>query len=392
VRDTKKKGKGKNMNQDDSFSIVEPGAVGINPDSLQNVLSFITNEIASGTIPGAALAATRDGKLFIGQTWGTYANTEGTGKLFDTSVLNMFYSFTKVITATIVVMAQQDGLLDYDTPISHYIPGFTGGGKEPITLRHLLTHSAGIPNAPIMPVYTGEQWEQAVAALCTCNTEWQPGSRTYYHGASGMMLAAEVVRRVSGNKPWNDIVHQRLLDPLGMRDTYFTFPPAEKKVALTPQPKTFPCPLDTEHFAFFGHPAGGAVGTVQDMLRLLNLHLNKGSWKGKTLIQPGAFADMHRVQYEKEISAALKAGRTPDHEYWALGWLTRGDTQEGWFGFGNVASEQSFGHAGIDTVIGIADPQRDLALAFVTTASPATAETTVRLRNTVTNLVMKSVS
>jgi CubicO group peptidase (beta-lactamase class C family) len=370
---------------------VEPEQVGVSPEALQRAVEFVTQEWDANTFPGAALVATRGGRKFLEKYWGTCAGPERADMPYDGSVYNMMYSFSKVITATVVVMAHQDGLLEYDEPVCKYIPEFVGGGKERITVRHLLTHAAGLTKAPSDPVSTEEQWKTAIARLCAMEVEWEPGTRTGYHAVSGMLLAADIVRRVSGGKPWNDICQERLFQPLGAGFT-FGLPRADAPMAITPVPKSFPCPVDAGHFGFLGHPSGGAFARTDDMLRLLNLHLNGGKWNGKTLIQPDAFDEMHRVQYQPEIDAALAAGENPKHEYWGLGWLLRGATNEGWFGFGNVASPQTFGHAGIDTVIGLADPANDVALVFLTTGSPAEAAATTRVRNGVTNRVMAAVT
>jgi CubicO group peptidase (beta-lactamase class C family) len=364
-----------------------PEDVGVSSPRLQEALDFLTKEYETKTFPGAALVATRGGRKFVEKYWGTYASPEKEGVPFDGSVQCVLYSFSKAITATVAVMTHQDGLIDYDAPVSRYIGEFVGGGKEKITVRHLLTHAAGIPNAPLDPVYTEEQWKTAIGNLCKLEIEWEPGSKTAYHGVSGMLLVAEVVRRVSNGKPWNDICRERLFDPLGA-GFVFGMPRADCPVAIVPPPKTLPTPIDVEHIRFLGHPSGGVFGRPHDILKLLNLHLNKGIWNSKTLIKPDALAEMHRIQYQKEIDAALASGENPKHEYWGLGWNLRGATNESWFGFGSVASSRSFGHAGIDTVIGVADPERDIALAFLTTASPGEAANTMRLRNTVTNKVM----
>jgi len=176
-------------------------------------------------------------------------------------------------------------------------------------------------------------------------------------------------------------------------DVDFTFevPSPSGQVALTPQPSELPCAIEGNPFACLGHPAGGCFGRAEDILRLLNLHLNDGVWKGKRLIEKAELAEMHRVQYATEIEVALAEGRAQMHEFWALGWLTRGTTTSGWFGFGDTVSPRAFGHAGINTVIGVADPETDLALVFLTTNSPKSDPETVRLRDTVTNLVAKAV-
>ena len=100
---------------------------------------------------------------------------------------------------------------------------------------------------------------------------------------------------------------------------------------------------------------------------------------------------MHTVQYAREIQAALDRGEQPKHENWAVGWLLRGEAPgggSGWFGFRDQNNPAIFGHAGIDTVIGVADPSTDVAFMFNTTRSPKSAEETVRLRNEVTNRIL----
>jgi CubicO group peptidase (beta-lactamase class C family) len=206
------------------------------------------------------------------------------------------------------------------------------------------------------------------------------------------LLVADVVRRVSGNKPWSDICSERVFVPL--ETDGFTLAPdiSRSTVAVVPPPKSYPCPADKEHFPFLGHPSGGAHGRPRDILKLLNMNLNGGVWKGKVLLKPDTLAEMHRIQYQAQIDEAIKAGRTPVHEYWGLGWLHRGDAKESWFGFGNETSPETFGHAGIDTVIGVADPKQGIALAFLTSASPGDAAATMRLRNGVTNRIMQALT
>lgn len=374
----------------EALATVAPEAVGVDPALLQQAVDFVSETVAAKTVPGAALVATRGGRIFLEKYWGVCSGVDRDGVPYDGNTQNFVYSFSKAVTATVVVMAHQDGLVDYDAPVMKYIPEFTGGGKEAVTVRHVLTHSAGLTAAPVAPVLGEDEWKAAMAALCAMDTEWEPGSRTGYHGVSGMLIAADIVRRVSGNRPWNDLCRERLFDPLGA-DLTFAPPRADAPLAVVPPPKTHPWPVDTKHMPFLGHPSGGAVARPSGMLRLLNLHLAGGVWNGKQLIQPAALAEMHRVQYQAEIDAALRDGKTPKHEYWGLGWLLRGTTTEGWFGFGNIASPRTFGHAGIDTVIGVADPGRDTALVFLTTASPGESANTMRLRNTVTNRVMAAV-
>jgi CubicO group peptidase (beta-lactamase class C family) len=358
--------------------------------------SFIKAEVESGGVPGAAVVASKNGKTEHRKLYGSYCSLTRRDEPLGVSVLHPFFSFSKLVSATVVVMAHDASLIDYDKPVQTYIPEFKGGGKDGITLRHLLSHSAGIPTANLGPVYTEDGWRAALNTVCGLQSEWEPGSRTAYHALTGLFVAAEAVRRVSSGRPWAQICCERLFDPLGAKTLTFGVPHREAPVALTPQPpvdKPQPTTLE-QHFAFLGHPAGGCLGTLDDALKVLQLHLNDGMWEGQRLISSKALAEMHTVQYAAEIREARDAGKAPVHEPWGLGILLRGEGPKAgghdWFGFRDQTSPTIFGHAGIDTFIGVGDPSTGKALVFVTTNSPKSAERTVALRNGVTNRVFEA--
>ncbi|MGV3607022.1 MAG: serine hydrolase domain-containing protein [Planctomycetaceae bacterium] len=363
----------------------------VDPGKLPAIQEFLDSELKKGSYPGAGIIASHNGKVFFESYVGTYHNLLGEDKPFGADVRSIFYSYTKGVSATIVMTAVQDGLIDLDTPVATYIPEFAKNGKDKITLRHLMTHSAGIPSAPspFKPLRNEDEWKGAVQTVCDAKLEWAPGSQTAYHG-SNMIIPAEVVRRKLDNKPWPQIARERLFDPIGAKGIAYALPEDKSLVSVAPEGVKS---ADGMHALVPGHPAGGCIGTISDGLRVLQLHLNHGTWEGKTVLKPAAWEEMHKVQYAKEIEAA---GKTPKHEAWAIGWLTRGDGParggSGWFGFRDQKSPQIFGHAGIDTIIGVADPATNVALMFVTTRSPKSNEDATRLRNTATNLVMASVS
>lgn len=359
-------------------------------DRWKETFSFLDAQQAEGVFPGAVLLASQNGKMVVERCQGTYCALTRRDAPLQPDVLHPLYSFSKLVTSTVVMLAVQDGLVALDAPAATYVPEFTGGGKEKITLRHLLCHAAGIPNAPLGAALTEEEWKRGVASVCAAKTEWEPGSRTAYHGLTGHFMAAEAVRRKSGGKPWDALCRERLFQPLGAKSLTFALPADDAPVALTPQPKELPKTLRA-HFQFAGHPAGGCFGTAADALKVLQLHLNAGKWRGKQLLSPATVQEMHRLQFATEIEAARAAGKAPTHEPWGLGMLVRGPGPKAgghdWFGFRDQTSPTVFGHAGIDTVIGVADPAGNRALVFITTASPPSAEKTVALRNGVTNRV-----
>ncbi len=370
------------------FVMASPESHGMDPGRLAKAYAFIEDELAAKSFPGATLAVTRNGALVGHRYWGACSTVGDANAPFGPRKYSILYSFTKAISMTVVAMLHDDGLLDFDAPVRAYIPAFTGGGKDGITLRHLLTHSAGLPGLGPAPVYTKEQWEAAVELCCAAEVEWEPGSRTAYHGTSGLFIAAEAARRVVDDRPpWHELCRQRLFEPLGAARFTGRIPDDPAAVAITPPPETPATTLDETLVALIGHPAGGFLGTPLEMLQLLNLYLDGGVWNGERLLAADTVDETLRIQYGDAIAAARQQGEGPAHEPWGLGWLVRGDEGPGWFGLGTVTSPRTFGHAGINTVIGVADPELRLALAFLTTAPPPTDEDTIRIRNRVTDLV-----
>ncbi len=361
---------------------------------LDRSIAFINERIAAGDAPGAVLVVSDQGRIVCRHVFGSYCGLPGRSIPLTLDVLHPTYSYGKLISSTVLQIARQEGVFEWDRPVSDYIPEFRGGGKEAIIMRHLVTHSAGIPSVPMGPVRTRDEWNAAVKAACDAATEWTPGSRCYYHALSGHLVAAEVVLRRTHAPDWQTYCEQKLFRPIGAKSITFRVPSDATPTAITPQPKDIPSSLK-DAYGLAGHPAGGAFSTAEDAWKVLQLHLNGGIWRGKRLLQPEMLNEMHTVQYQREIDVARRQKRQPAHEPWGLGILLRGADPAGgnaWFGFRDQNSPGIFGHAGINTVIGVADMNTNRALFFATTGSPATDEITIELRNGVTNRVMEDLT
>ena len=362
--------------------------------AFEEVQAFVMRNIDEKVVPGAALIVSRGTEVVYEKAWGTYCSRTEKEAPLDASVVHTFFSYSKIIGATVLATLVQEGKLSWDTPIADQIPEFGARGKEKITLRHLLSHSAGIPNVPIGSVETEAKWDQAVQAICEAATEWEPGSRSQYHGLTGQLIAAEAARRSLGGKSWSQIARERLFAPLGAVSLTYEDPVPAVPFALVPQPGTVPAQHGTLGGLIAGHPAGGCHGTLQDGLKILQLHLQKGKWNSRTILTPEIHRALHTVQFARQIAAARAAGKPPQFQSWGLGPLLRGEgpslSPHDWFGFRDQKSPGVFGHAGISTVIGVADPETAVALLFVTTDQPQPESKATPLRNGVTNRVMKS--
>lgn len=363
-------------------------------DRFDDLRAFLTSEMREGAFPGYAVAVSLKGKILMQGAGGTYYGLGNSRSAVKRTVVHPFYSFSKLVSATVIGMAVGDGLVDWDTPVRAWIPEFKGGGKDAITIRHLMTHSAGIPSPPgLGSVRTKDEWKAGVEAVCKAETEWAPGSRTAYHGLSGQFVVAEAILRRAHADSWAEYCRRRLFGPLRATSLTFEAPRDTLPVAVTPQPKE-PPRTHFDAFTMAGHPAGGCFGTPADALKVLHLHLNEGRLGSRQLVPKSVMQEIHSVQYRREIEAARAERRAPAHEPWGLGPLLRGAGEAapslGWFGFANQPSPGVFGHAGIDTVIGVADMTTGIALFFATTDSPKPPEKTVPLRNGVTDRVFSA--
>lgn len=355
----------------------------------EDLRSYLTAQIDAGEIPGAFVQAVRNGGTILQLHLGTYCDRGHKGTPCSGSAIYPFFSVSKMISATAVVMAWQEGLIDIDVPVMKYIPEFGNRGKDRITIRHLLTHSAGIPKMPPAgPADTGERWKAAVAAVCALPLEWEPGSRTEYHGQTGMLISAEAVRRVSNRMSWNEICSERIFRPLGLGSFSFLARSADAPLAVIPQPKNAAA-WRPQSSGFTGYPAAGLSGTAADLLKFLKFETDGGVWNGKRLLKEKYWAEMHRPQFRGKH--APKGGK-PGFESWGLGMMVRGNGPRtaglGWFGIRDQdASPRLFSHAGIDTVLALGDPDADLQAVFIATDSPTTKAKAGELRNTVTERI-----
>ncbi len=170
------------------------------------------------SVPGASVLVVRDGQVVHAKAYGM-ANLEDAAPA-RTDTYYRLASITKQFTATAVLLLARDGRLTLDTPLTAVLPDFPAYGST-ITLRHLLTHTSGVPDYEAF-VPDSQSWQlqdrDVLAILArTEGTSFLPGS-AYRYSNSGYALLALVVERVSG-KRFARFLHDRIFDPLGMAGT-----------------------------------------------------------------------------------------------------------------------------------------------------------------------------
>ena len=192
---------------------------------------------------GAALAVYHRGELVV-DLWGGRRTGQGVPWTRDT--LAMCFSTTKGVAATALHVLADRGLVDYDAPVATYWPEFAQNGKEKITVRHVLSHSAGLHRFATLIDRPAQSldWEYMVDALARSAPAYPPGTSAGYHGLTFGWLVGEIVRRVSG-KPIDQFVVEELAGPLGVEGLYIGCPPeARARIApLQPMALRLPGPL-----------------------------------------------------------------------------------------------------------------------------------------------------
>ncbi|TLN17042.1 beta-lactamase family protein, partial [bacterium] len=163
---------------------------------------------------GASFAATVNGK-FVVDIWGGYANAEQT-KPWQKDTIVCVWSTTKVMTAICALILIDRGLLDPDAPVAQYWPEFAQAGKETVLVRHILSHTAGLPavDAMPLPMETMSNWDKMVELLAAQKPWWEPGKEWGYHAFTFGNLVGEVVRRITG-KTLGNFFREEVAEPLG---------------------------------------------------------------------------------------------------------------------------------------------------------------------------------
>lgn len=254
-------------------------------------------------------------------------------------------SMTKPVTATAVMMMQDEGKLSVDDPVSKYLPEFTGD-KAAITIKQCLNHTSGLSEV------SGEETEQIttlhdlVPVFTAKPLVFPPGSKWQY-SQTGINTAARVVEVVSG-KAFPEFLEARLFGPLGMKDT--SFYPSEAQIAriANAYKRTDDGKLEKSEITFLGGKSiadkerypranGGLFSTAGDYVKFAQMVLNGGESGGKRFLKQESVKQMTRVQ-----TGDLASGFVPGSA-WGLGWSIVREPQ----GVTAALSPGSFGHGGL---------------------------------------------
>ena len=411
-----------------SVPTTAPEKVGLSSQRLDRIGEAIQRSVDDGRIAGGLSLVARHGKVAYLQAVGM-ADREA-HKPLRTDNLFRLCSMSKVITAVAVMMLYEDGRFELSDPVSNFLPEFKHmkvldppvpqdhtsppgalvDAKRPITIMHLLNHTAGLTypwDNRLGKVYvdahvgTGLRQQDSTLAtsiqrLATLPLLFQPGDYSEY--SLSFDVLGRLVEVVSG-MPYDKFLEERLFKPLGMKDTYF-FLPKDKAARLAGaygynehqglypilDGKTQAVPTEmgnmfeyTADYPYRGprtYFSGGAGlnGTIEDYYRFCQMILNGGELNGVRILSPKTVEFMTH-NHSPAIPGILR---------WGFGVIVHDDPQE----MTELGSLNSFGGGGYYYTSFLIDPHEDLIAIFMSQLSP---DGNLNLNNKVLRLAYQAI-
>ena len=212
-------------------------------DAQKQVQKAIDQLVDSGAERGLQVAVYRGPDLVVDAVAGIADPHSGRPVTPDTPFYN--FSVVKAAAATVVHVLVERGLFGYDTRIVELWPEFGAHGKQSVTMRHVLNHTAGVPGIPLSTTIEDLcNWDKMCAAIADEELWWEPGTKVGYHAYTFGYIAGEIVRRATGKKI-SEVLREDVAGPLRVADEiYFGMPESEhhRLARLEDAPMTGPMP------------------------------------------------------------------------------------------------------------------------------------------------------
>ncbi len=363
------------------------GAVGFDSVALARIDTVVAEAIGQRVFPGAVVAVGAGGTVAKMQSYGRHTYALDAPPVTPSSVFDLA-SLTKVVATTLAAMKLYDeGRLDLDAPVARYLPAFGQNGKERVTVRHLLSHSAG--QRVFHPFHTeGFRDREAVLDFIWADTlRYAPGTATRYSDFD-LIVLGEVVEAITGRR-LDAYLRETFYLPLGMADTGFRpVGTVDPRALPTERDRTFrrrtlQGEVHDETASLLGGVAGhaGLFSTAPDLARLARLLTSGGEAYGHRFFSPATI--------DTFTTRARPAGEFPA----ALGWIATRPASEGYSSGGKRLGPRAFGHTGFTGTSLWIDPRTGLWVILLTNRTwPTRGESAIaRVRAEVADLAASSI-
>lgn len=365
-----------------------PAAVGVSEEAVEAIWHSVERLYRTGVHPGLQLSVRHRGEQVLHRAIG---HATGNGPHDPPNVVKIpmttdtpicYFSASKAVTALLMHMLVEQGLVNLTDPVAYYCPEFAENGKRNITIHQILSHRGGIPAVPReTPIDVLWDKEEIWRLLCAAKPVEVDGAKVAYHAVTGGFVLQRVLEKVTGDTI-EAFLHRHIRKPMGMR--WFTYGIAPENLdqlatnyATGPTPR-FPVSwavrralgsdirsieqvVNDLRFQEAVIPAGNLCGTAEEMGRFFQMMLNGGTWNGRRI------CDEMTVRRSIQQFGSLQVDRTmlvPMR--FSAGMMLGGNP----FGLWGQQSRYAFGHLGLINKLCWADAGRDISVSLLNTGMP----------------------
>ena len=333
----------------------------LSEERLDVAMRLLADAVASARVGAAATAILRNGRLARLEALGRTGWPAESVPLSPDAIF-LIASLTKPIVCAGAMLLVQDGLLSLDEPVASHLPEFAAHGKEGVLIRHLMTHTSGLPDQLENNVTLRTRHaplSEFAREVCGLDLLFAPGTRISYQ-SMGILMLGEVVQRLTG-RPLAHWLRERLFAPLGMARSTLGLPKDGLASAVYAEASGDPLYGDTSsdwgwnspYWRALAAPWGGLHSTAADLGAFLSHMLG---------VAPGPLCPAARAAMARDHTAAMP-GIPPEQritQRWGLGWRLEAAP------FSDLVSRQTYGHTGATGTLFWADPQSGLACVLLT--------------------------
>jgi CubicO group peptidase (beta-lactamase class C family) len=289
-----------------SIGFADGAAIRQQPDVAANIDlldKWIRAQMEYRDLPGLAVAVVYDQDLVWSGYYG-YADLEAKKPVTAQTVFRIA-SITKTFTSTAIMILRDRGKLQLDDPVAKYLSWFTYKNRYPdgpaVTIRHLLTHTSGLPREAAFPYWTDNNFpsrEEMVEAFHNQESVFEPETKLKYSNL-GMAILGEIVA-VAGGEPFDRFIQKNILDPLEMNSTS-VIPAGEIRNRIAVGYNRRMPDGSRKRTPFFDSKgltsAANIASTAEDLARYASAHMRQGPVGGKQILKTSSLREMHRVQW-----------------------------------------------------------------------------------------------
>jgi CubicO group peptidase (beta-lactamase class C family) len=358
----------------------DPAAGGLSERVVHRIWSSVLDLYRSGVHPAIQLCLRRHGHVVLNRSIG-HAHGNGPDDPPDAEKVlatpdtpYCVYSTSKGVTAMVIHLLHERGVLDIQDKVTKYLPDYGRHGKEDTTIAHVLAHRAGVPTLPrkVLDIDSVNDTDYVIEAISNSKPFAKPGTLLAYHAISGGFILGEIVRRITG-KTIRDVLAESILEPLNFRWGNYGVAPEDVDQVGTDYvtgPRLLP-PLSTLVARVLGQPVARVVELANDP-RFQTAIIPAGNviTSGNELsrffeiFRAGGILDGVRIMQPETIHQALTEQSRLEFDL-SLGFPTR-------FSYGlmlgakilslyGLDTDLAFGHLGFINIMGWADPERGIS-------------------------------